>query len=175
MNDLLSLSYLIKTNNIYFFQMKDICHFVITAYTKFVSANTLCYCPKVCQSQRQLLLVVTSLNIHNPHVYNTHSHCCRNVFTLFTWLHVSGTLGKSSAIALICHYIFPFSLFVFFSHFFYFIAQLYNIYWSQKCDQYWLETFPILTSALVQYRHNSWILSTHGSLISDVVPNLCWK
>lgn len=57
---------------------------VITTYIKFVPADTLCYRLKVCQSQRQLLLVVTSLNIHNPHVRNTHSHCCCNVFTLLT-------------------------------------------------------------------------------------------
>lgn len=37
----------------------------------FVSATSLCYGLKVCQSQRQLLLVVTSLDIHNPHVRST--------------------------------------------------------------------------------------------------------
>lgn len=66
------------------------------------------YCSKVCHSQRQLLLVVTSLNIHNPRV-RTHTHCCCNVLSLFTWLHVSVMKGGSSAVALI--FLLPFLLF----------------------------------------------------------------
>lgn len=118
----------------------------------FFPANSLCYRPNVCQSQRQLLPVVTSLNIHNSHVRNIHFLCCCIVVTLFTSLPVSVTWGKLAIPYLLCfllYTIFLFSLVTF-------------------------DTIEVCDNGL-GHVHNSWILSTHGSLISDVVPNLCWK
>lgn len=68
------------------------------------------------------------------HMSAIHSHCCCNVFTLFTWLHVSVTSGKSSAIALICHYIFPVSLlvFLFISFFFNFLLRSFILFINAK-------------------------------------------
>lgn len=122
---------------------------VITIYTKFVSAKT-CYCPKVCQLQRQLLLVVTSLNIHNPHVRSTHSHCCCNVFYIIHMIACVSNLGEKYSNSFNLSYFPLFTPCIFLSVVFFILIKIFwlshDVSSCQKCDRYWfkLETCPIL-------------------------------
>lgn len=137
--------------------------------TQFVSATSLCYGLKVCQSQRQLLLVVTSLDIHNPHVRSTLSLLLRCFYTIHMITCVinkreNSNVAKSVLDSLFCSF-FPFNF-----------GNTAKKSVARSTINSNLRHVPSCTQrSCPNYSHSSWILSTHGSLISDVVPNLCWK